>query len=122
MTEEKNDNYTVEFNEKRRDPSDNNWAVGIALIILGGLFMLDSFNILNIHLHNWWAIFILIPGLSMTARGWRTYRETTTLDSSGLWGLAMIVFAVALFFDISWNLIFPLGLVAVGVYMLFFRN
>ena len=42
---------------------DNNWIVGLALIVIGGLFLLDSFGIMSINLVNWWAIFILIPGL-----------------------------------------------------------
>jgi hypothetical protein len=106
-----------------QDNSDNNWALGIALIILGSLFMLDTFDILNINLHNWWAIFILIPGLNMAVKGWREYRETYSSSSrnTGFWGLVLIVLAIAFFFNISWNLIFPIGLVGVGVYLLFFR-
>lgn len=119
MSEENND-IEVEFNGKKI--YDNNWAIGIALILLGGLFMLDSFNVLNINLTNWWAIFILVPGLSMVANGVRTYRETNSIESRGLWGVLMIVFAIALFFDLSWNLIFPIGLIGVGVYLLFFRQ
>lgn len=119
MSEEQNNDKSIKFGGN----SDNNWAVGIALIILGGLFMLDTFNIFNIRMHNWWAIFILIPGLSMAARGLREYRNTSSLTgrNTGFWGLAMIVFAIALFFGISWNYLFPIGLVGAGIYLLLFR-
>ena len=102
---------------------DNNWIVGLALIVVGGLFLLDSFNIFNINLVNWWAVFILIPGLSMTINGWRRYQKTQSVSArnSGMWGLAMILIAFTFFFNVSWNLIFPVALIGVGGYLLFFR-
>ena len=125
MSEENNNNEIhIEFDNNNDNDNDRNenWAIGIALIIVGGLFMLDSFNILNIHMHNWWAVFILAPGLTMVVNAYQDYQDTKTVDTSGLWGLLMIVFATALFFDISWNLIFPVGLIGVGLYMLISRD
>lgn len=103
--------------------SSDNWAVGIALILVGGLFMLDTLGILDIRLTNWWAIFILIPGLSMTVRGWRRYQASQSRHSrnTGFWGLFLIILAVSLFFNIAWELIFPVALIGGGVYLLFFR-
>jgi hypothetical protein len=112
-----------EFDTKKPTNTDNNWAVGVALILIGGLFLLDTFNIFNISMHNWWAIFILIPGLTMAARGIREYQDNGDISSrnSGFWGVLMILFAFTLFFGISWNLIFPIGLVGVGLYLLLMR-
>lgn len=119
MSEERD----TQINETSSKDFENNWALGIALILLGSLFLLDTFDILNINLHNWWAVFILIPGLNMAARGWREYRESgsTSSRSTGFWGLVLIVVAVTFFFNISWNLILPVVLMGAGVYLLFFR-
>ncbi len=102
---------------------NNNWIVGLALIVVGGLFMLDSFNLVNINLVNWWAVFILIPGVSMTINGWRAYRNNQSASSrnSAMWGLGLILLAFAFLFNISWSLIFPVFLIGAGAYMLFFR-
>jgi hypothetical protein len=118
--------------EKREEKSErsievgfdtDNWIVGLALILVGGLFLLDSFNLVNINLVNWWAVFILIPGLSMTIKGWRRYQEdqSTSSRNSGMWGMALILMAFAFLFNISWNLIFPAFLIGAGAYLLFFR-
>ena len=121
MTEKPFNNDNRETREWQMD--GDNWAVGIALILVGGIFMLDTLGIVDIRLTNWWAIFILIPGLSMAVRGWRRYQVNQSRHSrnSGFWGLFLIVLAFSLFFNISWNLIFPIGLIGGGLYLLFFR-
>jgi len=102
---------------------NNNWIVGLALIVFGGLFMLDSFNLVNINLVNWWAVFILIPGVSMTVNGWRAYQEgqSTHSRNSMMGGLGLILLAFAFLFNIAPELIFPVLLIGVGAYLLFFR-
>ncbi len=122
MTEKPVNNHESKSYEMQVDV--DNWAVGIALILVGGLFMLDTMGILNIRLTNWWAIFILIPGISMGVRGWRRYRVSQSHHSrnTGFWGLFLIVLAISLFFNISWNLIFPVALIGGGLYLLFFRS
>ena len=37
----------------------SNWGSGVALIVIGVIFLVA--NTTNFHLHNWWALFILIP-------------------------------------------------------------
>ena len=102
---------------------NNNWIVGLALIVVGGLFMLDSFNLVNINLVNWWAVFILIPGVSMTVNGWRASQEgqSTHSRNSMMGGLGLILLAFAFLFNIAPELIFPVLLIGVGAYLLFFR-
>ncbi|NIV11055.1 MAG: hypothetical protein GWN62_07100 [Aliifodinibius sp.] len=102
---------------------DNNWAFGIALILVGILFMLDNFNLLDINLTNWWAIFILIPGLNMTVNGWRRYQYNQSQSSrnTAFWGLMLIILAFTFFFNIAWNLVFPIALIGAGIYLFFFR-
>lgn len=103
---------------------DDNWAVGIALVLVGGLFLLDTFNILNLVTGNWWAIFILIPGLNMAIRGWRGYGETGARASrrSGIFGLILILIAFTFFFGISWSYVFPAILIGIGVYILLLKQ
>lgn len=114
-----------EENENGKDWKfdNNNWALGIALILIGLLFMLDTFNILNINLTNWWAVFILIPGLNMAVRGWRRYQNDQSHRSrnSAFWGLMLIILAFTLFFNITWSFVFPLALIGAGIYLFFFR-
>jgi hypothetical protein len=102
---------------------NNNWALGVALILVGGLFLLNTFDVLNINLMNWWAIFILIPGLNMTVNGWRRYQadQSSSSRNTAFWGLMLIILAFSFFFNIAWSLVFPLGLIGVGVYLFFLK-
>ena len=117
MTNENNEKNDWKF-------ENNNWAVGIALILIGALFMLDTFNLVNINLTNWWAIFILIPGLTMTVNGWRRYQDNQSHSArnSAFWGLMLIILAFTFFFNIAWSFVFPLGLIGAGIYLFFFRK
>ena len=117
MSNQNNDNKDWKF-------ENNNWALGIALILIGALFMLDTFNLININLTNWWAIFILIPGLNMTVNGWRRYQSNQSHSSrnSAFWGLLLIILAFSLFFNISMSFVFPFGLIGAGLYLFFFRK
>lgn len=121
MSEETNRN---ENSIERRFENNSDWAVGIALILAGGLFMLDSFNIVDISLTNWWAVFILIPGLNMAVNGYSRYRRSgsTSARNSLFWGLVLILVAFSFFFNISWELIFPVFLIGLGGYLLLVRK
>ncbi|MEJ2759877.1 MAG: DUF5668 domain-containing protein [Anaerolineales bacterium] len=121
MTENQFNNNDQEVREWQS--GSDNWAVGIALILVGSLFMLDTLGILDIRLTNWWAIFILIPGLSMAVRGWRQYQVSQSRHSrsTGFWGLFLILLAFSFFFNIAWELIFPVALIGGGIYLLIFR-
>lgn len=112
-----------EQNDKRWKYDNNNWALGIALILIGGLFLLDTFDLVNINLTNWWAIFILIPGLNMATNGWRRYQQDQTSQSrnTAFWGLMLIILAATLFFNITWSFVFPVALIGAGIYLFFFR-
>ena len=102
----------------------NDWAIGIALILAGGLFMLDTFNIVDIHLTNWWAVFILIPGINMTVNGVRRQQRTgsTASRNTTMWGALLILLAFSFFFNIAWHLIFPVILIGIGAYLLLVRR
>ena len=118
-----NNEYETKKNGYEFSFDNNNWIVGLALIVVGGLFLMDSFGILDVNLTNWWAVFILIPGLNMAISGWRRYQETQSDSSrkSGMIGMFLIVIACTFFFNISWHLIFPVILIGGGIYLLLSR-
>jgi uncharacterized membrane protein YhaH (DUF805 family) len=99
---------------------DDNWATGLALVLVGGLFLLHTLNIITIAIYNWWAVFILIPGLNMAVKGWRDYSRTSSRSArrTGFWGLVLILVAFTFFLGISWNYVFPAILIGFGVYVL----
>ena len=93
-------------------------------MITGGLFLLDTFNIFDTRLTNWWRVFILIPGINMVGSGWRRYQQTGTISArnSALWGFMLILLAFTFFFNIDWEMIFPVALIGVGAYLLLARR
>ncbi len=122
MNEENQEKETKDFSMEW-NLTDNNWIMGVALILSGGLFLLDTMNIVQIDLSNWWAIFILIPGINMAVNGWRRYQRSGSKGglNTSLWGLVLIIVAFAFFFDIAWSLVFPVVLIAMGAYLLLTR-
>ncbi len=68
----------------------NNMAWGIVLIIAVLLFLLETL-VPHFHFHNWWAIFILVPGINMLAGAWQRYQKAGNLTRparrKGFWGL-----------------------------------
>ena len=100
----------------------SSWSWGIILIILGVAFLLNNMGYHFVRLDNWWALFILAPGLSMIASSFRYYREKNKFSrrarTRGFIGLLLSAFAVSLFFSISMTYIGPALLVVFGIYLL----
>ena len=111
------------FEKQEWNIDNNNWALGIALILVGGLFLLNTFNIIHVNLMNWWAIFILVPGLNMAVNGWRRYQATQSTNSrnTAFWGVLLIALAFSFFFNITWSIVFPIAMIGAGVYLFFLR-
>jgi len=102
------------------------WIWGTALLLFGFVLLLNNFGLTRIYLHNWWAIFILIPGINMLAHAFSRYRDTGQVTPmgrrSGLWGVVLVAIALVFFFDLSWSLAGPLLLVLAGGYLLLARR
>ena len=93
------------------------WLVGMALIILGGVFMLQNMG--TVLIHNWWALFILLPALGSFATAYGAYRNSgrlTMVARSSLIG-GLILTAIAGFFllDLDWARWWPTLLILVGI-------
>jgi hypothetical protein len=67
--------------EKAMNPSastsQQNYSLlaGVALIVIGGIFLLRNFDVLDIG-HNWWALFMLIPISYTLSSAWRRRKES----------------------------------------------
>ena len=98
----------------------DNWIWGLALILMGGLFLLQNFS--AFHLNNWWAVFILIPAVGSFSTAWRHYRDSGRFNArarNSLFG-GMILGLVALLFLLNLDIghWWPIFLVLAGLGMI----
>lgn len=99
-------------------PADqNHWGAGIILIAIGTAFLLTT--VFGFALQNWWALFILIPGVSKLAQAGQQYQRDGRFSSCArgnfTWGLILILVACTFFFSWSWSMIWPAFLIIFGV-------
>ena len=126
MTDEMNDFQEEEKNTewKWHQPTNASW--GIALIVVGLLFMVDSLGIYHIPLHNWWAVFILVPGINMLINAWQIYQDagevSDNVSRKAIGGGALVIVSLAFFFNLNWSFFFPIVLIGAGVYLLILRR
>jgi hypothetical protein len=110
-----------EVNEEPAEPTPRqrgpHWGAGIALIVLGLVFLLS--NVTGFHLDNWWALFILIPAAGSFSEAWRNYqrhgRFTRSSRNSLLWGIIISLVAFTFLLDLDWGLIWPVFLIIGGL-------
>jgi hypothetical protein len=99
---------------------------GVALIVLGGLFLLDTFNLAPIHFYNWWAIFIMVPGINFLITAAQRYQQekefTESVRRSGFRGILLVLIALTFFLNIDWGIMFSLLLIGGGLYLLLMRR
>ena len=80
------DNYRKEYREPKRKvlwDEDNNgnqristWIFGAFLIVIGAALAIEmNTNIDLPFLDNWWAIFIMYPGVLIIVGGWSKFRD-----------------------------------------------
>ncbi|KAA3643383.1 MAG: hypothetical protein DWQ07_23000 [Chloroflexi bacterium] len=98
----------------------NSWIWGLALIAVGGLLLLGNFTDFNfIDVSNWWAIFILVPGISMLANAFSASRRGRSGGGQAIWGGFLVLLALSFFLNISFALIWPVFLILAGAGLLF---
>jgi len=92
--------------------------VGVILILLGLAFMLERVGVISM-VGNWWAIFIYLAAFASFANVWRSQRAngrfTPAATASLVWGLVLTVVASIFLFSLSWDVWWPVILIAVGV-------
>lgn len=107
----------LENNEAKRMQCSSNITGGLILIGIGSFFLLSQLT--GFHLHNWWALFILIPAfhnLNEARQGYRANGRLQGQTSRSLMG-GIILSLIAAFFllNLSWSLFWPIVLILVGV-------
>lgn len=102
------------------EPESNanfNWLGGVVLIVIGVIFLVG--NLTDFYLDNWWALFILIPGVMAFANAWRTRKEdghwSTQARGSLIGGLGISLVALIFLLNLDWGTMWPLFLILGGV-------
>ena len=123
MTDEMNDIQEEQENNsewKWHQPTNHAW--GIALVVVGLLFLVNSLGIYHIPFYNWWAVFILVPGINMLLNAWQIYQEegltSENVNRKAILGGALVMVSFAFFFNLNWSFFFPIVLIGAGVYLL----
>ena len=112
-------------NAANRPPSpDGNWGpgipiVGLAVIIVGLIFLARNFG-LDLPLPDrWWAIFILLPAAAALVQAARFYRMdnrvTSRVAGATTGGVLMLATALILFLDLEWDRFWPVMVIIVGL-------
>lgn len=101
-------------------------VLGAVIIILGLVFLGRNLGWWSGELHNWWALFILIPAVGLLGDAWRAYvangRQFGGSAARPLVIGLLLVFVTAVFlFDLSWGYIWPIVLILVGLGLLLGR-
>ena len=100
---------------------NNRWVPGLLIIGLGVVFFVS--NVTGFQLENWWALFILVPGIVSFVNAWNAYREDGRWSKrarGGLVGGSIIsLVAIIFLFSLDWGKIWPVFLILIGVNVLF---
>ena len=108
--------------ERRAWRGNNTWVVGAIFIVIGMLLLLQNFGTLS--LHNWWALFILIPAVGSMATAWRIFENNGSLFSPMVVGplfsgVILLAITAAFLFELNWGILGPVILILLGVSALF---
>jgi drug/metabolite transporter (DMT)-like permease len=105
---------THQHEERPRRPA---WIAGGVLILIGIVFIVR--NVTGLELHNWWALFILIPALGSLATAWQMFQKNGrrfTAASRGplVGGIVLLAVAAVFLFSLDWALAWPFLLILGG--------
>ncbi len=94
------------------------WVVGGVLILVGLVFVLR--DVTGFELHNWWALFLLIPAFGSLVTSYEIYvragRRFTPAARGPLVGAAVVLVIAAIFlFGIAWEFAWPFLLIVACV-------
>ena len=94
-----------------------NTTGGLILIGIGVFFLLSQMT--GFFIHNWWALFIMIPAIHNLNEAWQSYQEHGRLHTharhSLMGGIFLTTVAAFFLFNLSWSLFWPLALILAGV-------
>ena len=102
---------------EKDDHGHGAWVPGLILIGIGAYFLLTNFT--DFELHNWWALFILIPAFGSLGKFMSDYRRAgrITGDARGalIGGLIMLFVAAIFLFGLDWGAVWPVFLIIAGL-------
>lgn len=130
--DEKQGDYTSPRQERRerraqrrtgREAGGAGWMVGLVFIAIGLLYMLHNAGILP-HFTNWWALFLLLPGFGTLSAALGAYQGnggqwTAEVTGPFLGGLLFVGLTAVFLFNLNFNWLWPLFLIAAGLLLLF---
>lgn len=98
------------------------WIPGLVLIGLGVVFLIQ--NYLGREIHNWWALFILIPVFFTLERGYASLQAGKSAEAIGqlMGGLVLVALIVIFLFDLPFGQLWPIFLIIGGLSLLFSRR
>jgi hypothetical protein len=98
------------------------WLPGLILVLLGSIFLVQSY--FGTTLHNWWALFILVPALATLATAYGLWRDGHAGSALGPFvaGLGFVILTAIFLLDLPIGRLWPLFLIAAGVALLFGRR
>ena len=115
------DNSSPETHRSEERPRKPAWIAGGVLILIGIVFIVR--NVTGLELHNWWALFILIPAIGSLVTAWQMYRRNDrrfTAASRGplTAGVVLTAIAAVFLFEIDWAIAWPFLLILGGAALL----
>ena len=115
------DDSSRETHEHDGRPRRPAWIAGGVLILIGIVFIVR--NLTGLELHNWWALFILIPALGSLATAWQMFEKNDrrfTAASRGplVGGVVLLAVAAIFLFSLDWAIAWPFLLILGGAGLL----
>lgn len=117
LKEAEKETMVQESQPRRVQRHEGSITWGLILIGVGAFFLLSQTS--GLQLHNWWALFILIPAFHNLNEAWQSYQANGRFNTHArhtlMGGLFIGMVAVFFLFSLSWNLFWPLALILVGI-------
>jgi hypothetical protein len=105
---------------RRHRRHSGGWIGGTMLIALGLILLLQ--NMTGFGLHNWWALFILLPAAGAFTTAWSVYQETGHFNNaargSAFGGMVLCLVSATFLFGLNWTIIGPVLLLVAGTAVL----
>lgn len=98
------------------------WMAGFVFITIGVLYLLHEFGVIPT-LTNWWALFLLLPGLGTLSAAIGAHQRNGgqwTMEVTGplLGGLLFVGMTAVFLFELNYSWLWPLFLIAAGLLLL----
>lgn len=107
--------------------SSAGWALGLAVALIGGLFLARNLGVdlFFLDFHNWWAFFILIAAIGPLQLAYRCYRRegvgAAMLNALVTTG-SIVFIALVFLLDLSFGTWWPVFIIIGGLYMMTNRS